>query len=77
MAENTAISWADATFNPWVGCAKVSPACDGCYAEHLMATRLGRVQWGAPGQGSTWTGPFYDPTHWQPLPAPPSKDTEG
>jgi protein gp37 len=51
MAENSAISWTDDTFNPWIGCTKVSPACDGCYAENLMATRYGRVQWGAPGQG--------------------------
>lgn len=51
MAENTSISWADATFNPWVGCTKVSPACDGCYAEHLMQNRMGRVVWGAPGLG--------------------------
>ena len=21
--------------------------------------------------GSTWAGPFYDPTHWMPLPPPP------
>jgi hypothetical protein len=21
--------------------------------------------------GSTWTGPFYDATHWRPLPDPP------
>ena len=47
MAENTAISWATHTFNPWIGCTKVSPACDGCYAAHLMETRLGRVTWGA------------------------------
>jgi protein gp37 len=33
MSENTAISWTDHTFNPWWGCAKVSPACDHCYAE--------------------------------------------
>ncbi len=33
MAEHTAIAWADATFNPWIGCTKVSPACDRCYAE--------------------------------------------
>jgi protein gp37 len=33
MAENTRIEWADHTFNPWVGCTKVSPACDHCYAE--------------------------------------------
>lgn len=52
MAENSAISWTDATFNPWIGCTKVSPACDGCYAEALMDKRYGRVQWGAPGQGA-------------------------
>ena len=51
MAEHTNISWADMTFSPWSGCAKVSPACDGCYAEHMMATRMHRVEWGAPGQG--------------------------
>jgi protein gp37 len=33
LSESTAISWTDATFNPWWGCTKVSPACDHCYAE--------------------------------------------
>jgi protein gp37 len=35
LAENTAIEWATHTFNPWVGCEKVSGsrACDNCYAE--------------------------------------------
>lgn len=33
MAETSKIEWTDATFNPWVGCTKVSPACDLCYAE--------------------------------------------
>lgn len=47
MAENSKIEWTDHTFNPWIGCTKVSPACDGCYAENLMAHRYGRVQWGA------------------------------
>lgn len=28
MAENTKIEWADSTWNPWIGCTKVSPACD-------------------------------------------------
>lgn len=32
MAESE-ISWTDFTFNPWIGCTKVSPACDHCYAE--------------------------------------------
>lgn len=52
MADETLISWADMTFNPWVGCTRVSPACDGCYAAHLMETRMGRVQWGGPGIGA-------------------------
>lgn len=33
MGDRTGIEWADSTFNPWVGCTKVSPACDHCYAE--------------------------------------------
>ncbi len=33
MAERTEIAWCDSTFNPWVGCTKVSAACDHCYAE--------------------------------------------
>jgi protein gp37 len=38
MAENTKISWADHTFNAWLGCTKVSPACDHCYAERWAKT---------------------------------------
>lgn len=52
MAEETKIEWCDATHNHWIGCSKVSPACDNCYAEALMDTRYGRVQWGAPGKGA-------------------------
>jgi len=40
MVENTAISWAQHTFNPWIGCTKISPACDFCYAEVLASTRM-------------------------------------
>ncbi len=45
MTAYTKIEWADHTFNPWVGCTKVSPACDHCYAEG-WAKRSGMVQWG-------------------------------
>lgn len=31
MGINTGIEWTDATWNPWVGCHKVSPACAHCY----------------------------------------------
>jgi protein gp37 len=47
MTENTRIEWADHTFNPWIGCTKVGPGCDGCYAEQRMDKRLHVVQWGA------------------------------
>ena len=47
MTDQTKIEWADSTFNPWIGCTKVSPACDHCYAERQMGGRLKRVQWGA------------------------------
>lgn len=56
MGEVTAIEWCDHTFNPWIGCTKVSPACDNCYAENLMDTRYGRVTWGA-GEDRVRTAP--------------------
>lgn len=49
MGEHTKIEWADHTFNPWIGCTKVSAGCAHCYAETMMDKRLGRAQWG-PGQ---------------------------
>lgn len=56
MGEVTAIEWCDHTFNPWIGCTNVSPACDNCYAEVLMDQRYGRVKWGA-GQDRVRTAP--------------------
>lgn len=32
MAENSKISWTDHTFNPWIGCTKISAGCANCYA---------------------------------------------
>src|SRR5215472_9745754 len=31
MGGATGIEWTDATWNPWMGCRKVSPACAHCY----------------------------------------------
>ena len=44
--KNSNIEWTDHTFNPWMGCTKVSPGCDNCYAEACMDKRLHKVQWG-------------------------------
>lgn len=47
MAEETHISWADATFNPWRGCTKVSEGCKFCYAETLSKRNMKVLgEWG-------------------------------
>ncbi len=45
MGERTGIAWCDHTFNPWAGCARISPGCDACYAE-AWARRYNFVEWG-------------------------------
>lgn len=35
MGENSSIQWTHHTFNPWIGCQRVSPGCEHCYAEAL------------------------------------------
>lgn len=47
--ENSKIEWTDHTFNPWIGCTKVSPACENCYAERDMDLRFGKAKWGPKG----------------------------
>lgn len=32
MGAETGIEWARHTYNPWIGCTALSPACDFCYA---------------------------------------------
>lgn len=46
MGDKTKIEWCDSTFNPWIGCTAISPACDNCYAEAMMDTRMRVVKWG-------------------------------
>lgn len=36
MGKNTRIEWADHSLNFWVGCNKISPGCDNCYAAAMM-----------------------------------------
>lgn len=58
MGENTNIEWATHTFNPWIGCQKVSPGCDHCYAETWDARGLQQREsrWG-PHAARTRTSP--------------------
>jgi protein gp37 len=45
MGKDSKIEWTHHTFNPWIGCTKVSPACDHCYAE-AWDKRFGGEHWG-------------------------------
>lgn len=64
MGENSNIEWTHHTFNPWIGCTKVGPGCDHCYAEvwdsrglqqketrwgpHAARTRTSAANWRKP-----------------------------
>ncbi len=51
MADKSKIEWTDATWNPVIGCSKVSPGCAHCYAEAL--TLRFAATWKVP--GLRWT----------------------
>jgi protein gp37 len=63
MGENSAIEWTDHTFNPWMGCTRVSPACANCYAAVSTPARTLGLTWG-PGEerrrtsAATWAQPL-------------------
>ena len=50
----TKIEWTDETYNPIVGCSKVSEGCANCYAER-MAVRLASMGELSLGRGERWT----------------------
>ncbi|MCP4934806.1 MAG: phage Gp37/Gp68 family protein, partial [bacterium] len=66
MADSTNIEWADATWSPWEGCQKVSPACDHCYAENRNQRFRKGENWG-PGAPRRLFAPSYysRPARWQ------------
>lgn len=69
MADKTEISWADSTFNPWIGCTKVGPGCDNCYAEADFDLRRHRAKWG-PGNPRSRTSEanWKQPLRWNAKP---------
>ena len=59
--EDSKIEWTTHTFNPWIGCTKVSAGCDHCYAEELN-TRHKWSGWGPKGKrvrtaANSWARP--------------------
>ena len=63
MGRNSSIEWTHHTFNPWIGCTKVSAGCQFCYAEEQMDKRWGKVKWGPAGtrvrtSPAYWTQPM-------------------
>lgn len=69
MGDTTGIGWTDSTFNPWIGCAKVSPGCAHCYAETMVTGRMGRPgTWGEDGiRQRTSAGNWRKPLQWEKL----------
>ena len=49
MGQDSKIEWTRHTFNPWIGCTKVSDGCKHCYAEQLMDKRWHKIEWGPHG----------------------------
>lgn len=58
--ENSKIEWTHHTFNPWWGCAKVSPGCEHCYAE-TFSNRYGHNIWGP---AKTTDRRLFGDKHW-------------
>lgn len=65
MADKTIIAWTDHTFNPWMGCTKVSAGCDNCYAETLTKNRMGLKLWGPQSERQVTKSPWANVKKWQ------------
>ena len=59
MSDSTIIAWTEHTWNPWRGCAKISPGCAHCY----MFTAQRRAGWNPEVVVRTTTWP--DPKRWE------------
>lgn len=54
MGKDTKIEWVEHTFNPWIGCTRISDACDNCYAASMSHRRgWARFEAGAPRKRTT------------------------
>ena len=57
MGEKTGIGWTDHTFNPWMGCNKVSAECQHCYISQVIK-RMGKEPFNGPTRTEDWKKPF-------------------
>lgn len=64
MSESTIIAWTDHTFNPWMGCVKVSEGCRNCYAEALTKNRMGLSLWGKDARRQITKTPWQHVRNW-------------
>lgn len=66
MAENSKIEWTDHTFNPWIGCTKISDGCKFCYAETMMDHHYRKVKWGPQGRRVKTSESYWrKPIQWE------------
>ncbi|GMV27618.1 MAG: hypothetical protein AMXMBFR58_36490 [Phycisphaerae bacterium] len=68
MGDNSGIEWTDATWNPTVGCTKVSPGCKHCYAEimHRRLTEMGMAKYADPFKVvRPWEPHLEEPLRWR------------
>jgi len=68
MGDNSGIEWTDATWNPTVGCTKVSPGCKHCYAEvmHRRLTEMGMAKYAEPFKVvQPWEPHLEEPLRWK------------
>lgn len=62
--KNSKIGWTHHSFNPWWGCARVSPGCEHCYAEEF-SNRLGKRLWGSAAPRQMASEKMWgDPVRW-------------
>lgn len=71
MVQHSKIQWTEHTFNPWVGCQKVSEGCANCYAEVSRPANAARSKglelWGPPSRATrqrTSAAVWREPLKW-------------
>lgn len=58
------IAWTHHTFNPWIGCSRVSAGCVHCYAETLN-NRWGKANWGPQAERAKTSAAYWkQPLAW-------------